>query len=219
MSRLLVSDLALRWIVTTLFGGSIATYAYVLVAQRRRWTSTLSDLLHLTMSAAMMLMAWHVGLHLLPTIGPITFFILAGAWFICAASRVSWASSQRLTNYYYAVMMAAMAWMYASMTGALPGHSGHSHDHAQSGPWVMSMSAAEVPAQDMAPTAPGPGWITHVNWIAALGFAVVAMYWPCRYLAERRTTPTPPAAQLGHVQMLGQAFSAAGTALMFAATL
>jgi hypothetical protein len=215
MSRILMSDLTLRWIVTALFGVSIATYAYILVAQRRRWTSTVSHLLHLTMSAAMILMAWRVGMHLLPTVGPMIFFLLAGAWFMGAAGRMSWASSHRLTNYYYAVMMAAMAWMYASMNGVLPGHTGHT----LSGPSANSMSPSEMLAQDMSPTEPGPGWITHVNWIATLSFAAVAMYWPCRYLAERRTNPTLPAAQLGHVQMLAQAFSAAGTALMFAVLL
>jgi hypothetical protein len=219
MLRILMSDLALRWIVTTLFGVSIATYVYILVAQRRRWTSTVSHLLHLTMSAAMILMAWRVGMHLLPTVGPVIFFLLAGAWFMRVAGRVSWASSHRLTNYYYAVMMAAMAWMYASMNDGLPGYTGHSPDHAQSGLSAMSMSATQMPARDMSPTEPAPGWITHVNWIATLGFAVVAMYWLCRYLAERRTDPRPPPAQLGHVQMLGQAFSAAGTALMFAVML
>jgi len=53
MSSSLMGDLALRWIVTTLFGASIATYVYMLVAQQGRWTSTVNHLLHLVMSAAM----------------------------------------------------------------------------------------------------------------------------------------------------------------------
>jgi integrase len=52
MSSSLTGDVALRWIITTLFGASIATYVYGLVAQYGRWTSTINHLLHLMMSAA-----------------------------------------------------------------------------------------------------------------------------------------------------------------------
>jgi hypothetical protein len=50
---MLTGDPTLRWIVTAVFGVGIATYSYILVAQRARWTSTVNHLLHLTMSAAM----------------------------------------------------------------------------------------------------------------------------------------------------------------------
>lgn len=213
MSRIVMGDLALRWVVTVLFGLSIATYVYILVAQHRRWTSTVNHMLHLTMSAAMILMAWRVGMNL--TVGPMIFFLLAGVWFVRVAGRVSSATRDRLTNCYYAVMMAAMAWMYALMNGSLPGYTGHSPDHARSGSPVMDMSGMELSAQEIFRTLPGPGWITTVNWIATLGFVVVAVYWPCRYFAERRTNPMPHAAQLAHLEPLCQAFIAAGTALMF----
>jgi len=177
------------------------------------------------MSAAMILMAWRVGMNL-PTIGPMIFFLLAVVWFVYVAGRVSSATRDRLTNYYYAVMMAAMAWMYAVMNGSLPGQTSHSPDHALSGSLAMntsgiamSMSGMETPAHEMSRTLPGPGWITTVNWIATLGFAVVALYWPCRYFAERRMNPLPHAAQLARLEPLYQAFTAAGTALMFGALL
>ncbi len=214
MFHILIGELALRWIVTILFGLSIATYVYVLVAQHDRWNGAVNHLLHLTMSAAMILMAWHVGLDL-PTVGPMIFFLLAGIWFVCAAGRVSFATRDRLTNYYYATMMAAMAWMCAVMNGSLPGQTNHSPDHALSASLAMNMSGMEMSAPEMSRTLPGPGWITTVNWIATLGFAVVAVYWPCRYFAERRTNPMPHAAQLAHLEPLCQAFIAAGTALMF----
>lgn len=199
----MIGDLTLRWIVTALFGISIATYVYLLVAQRDRATSTIDHLLHLTMAAAMVLMAWHVGMDL-STSGPMVFFGLAGAWYVRAAGRASSAIGQRLTNCYYAVMTAAMVWMYAVMSGNLPGQASHPTSLA------MTMPGMEMPGHQMSRAPTGPGWITTVNWIAALGFAVVALYWSCRYAARRQSTRLEP---------LYQACTAAGTAAMFFALL
>lgn len=218
MSHIVIGDLALRWIVTMVLCVSIATYVYIVVAQRSRWTSTVNHVLHLTMSAAMILMVWRVGLTL-PTTGPIIFFLLAGVWFAHLAGRVSSATSERLTNCYYAVMMGAMAWMYALMNGSLPAQTTHSPDHGHSGSQVMNMSEADMPSQEMSRTALGLGWITTVNWMVTIGFAVVAVYWPCRYFAKRRTNPVPHAAQLAHLELLFRASTAAGAALMFAVML
>jgi hypothetical protein len=222
MFHIVIGDLTLLWIVTILFGVSIATYLYSIVAQHDRWTSTVNHLLHLIMSVAMILMAWRVGMDL-PAVGPMTFFLLAGVWFAHVASRMSSAARDRLTNGYYAAMMAAMAWMYAVMNGNLPGQSGHSPDHALSGSLAMDASGMELnmsgmgmPAHQMSGTAAGPGWVSAVNWIATLGFAVVALYWACRCFAQRRMNPVPQAAQ-PRLEPLYQAFTAAGTALMFAA--
>jgi hypothetical protein len=206
---------ALRWIITTLFGVSFGAYGYFLVAQHRCWTSAVSHLLHIAMSAAMILMAWGLGLNL-PTIGAMIGFLLAGAWFVRLATRVSRAGGDRLTNYYYAVMMAAMAWMYAAMSGSLPGQVRHSTGHALTMPSGTDMSGMQTSAHHMSPHEPGPGWITTANWIATLGFAVIAIYWAYRWITQRRITPIPPTARFTYVQMLPQAFMAAGTALMFA---
>lgn len=215
MSHILIDDLALRWIVTMLFGVSIAIYVYILVAQHDRWMSTVNHLLHLTMSAAMILMVWRVGLNL-PTVGPLACCLLAGAWFVRVAIRMSATTFERLTNGYYAVMVAAMAWMYTSMNGSLPGHTCHSPDHTQSASQSMNMSAIEMSTQEMPPTAPDPEWITTVDWIATLGFAVAAAYWGYHYFANRRTNPVRHAVQFTHMELLYQATTAAGTALMFA---
>ncbi|GAB4933641.1 DUF5134 domain-containing protein [Mycobacterium avium subsp. hominissuis] len=218
MIHRLIGDLALRWIVSILFSVSMATYLYIVVAHHDRWPSTVNHLLHLTMLAAMIVMAWRVGMDL-PTVGPTIFFLLAAVWFVRVARGMPSATRDRLTNYYYAVMMAAMAWMYAVMDGGLPGQSGHSSDHALSGSPNMNMSGMQTPAQQMSGTAPGPGWITTVNWIATLGVAVVALYWPYRYVAERRLHPMQNAALLVRLEPLYQVFTAAGTALMFGALL
>ena len=55
-------DNTLPWVVTALFAVSFAAYGYFLVAQRRCWTSVVSQLLHLAMSGVMMVaMAWMYG--------------------------------------------------------------------------------------------------------------------------------------------------------------
>jgi hypothetical protein len=218
MSHILIGDLTLRWIVSILFAVSIATYLYIVVAQHDRWTSTVNHLLHLTMWIAMILMAWHVGMDL-PTVGPMIFFLLAGVWFVRVAGRPSCAPRVRVTSCYNALMMAAMAWMYAVMNASLPGQRGHSADHSLSGSLAMSTSGMEMPAHGMFGNAPGPEWISIVNWIVSLGFGLAALYWSCRFFATRRMSTVPPTAQLARIEPLYQALSAAGTALIFGSLL
>lgn len=207
----LMGGAALRWIVTVVFGTSIATYGYILLARRGRWTNTVNHLLHLVMSASMILMAWG-GTMSLPTIGPIIFFLLSGVWFAVAAGRMSSPARDRLTNGYSAAMMAAMAWMFVAMDGGLPSRLGHPSDRAAA---AIDMSAMDMPAHEMSPAAPATEWIDTVNTIAALGFAVVALYWACRYLATRRVLAVPETTRLAHLEPLYQACTAAATALMF----
>jgi hypothetical protein len=214
----LMGDVPLRWSVTILFGASIATYAYVLLAQCGRWTRTVDHLLHLVMSAAMILMAWGLGMSL-PAVTPIVFFLLAALWFACAAGRMATATGGRLTNGYYAVMMAAMAWMFAAMNGMLPRQFGHPSDRAQSAEPPIDMPGMDMPAHETPLARPAAEWIAAVNWIAALGFGVVTLYWACRYLARRRTDVVLHAAPRAHLEPLYQACTAAGTALMFGALL
>ncbi len=204
----LTGGLPLRWIVTMLFGVSIATYLYIVVAQYDRWTSMVNHLLHLAMAATMILMVWRVGLDV-PTNGPLIFFLVSGIWFLRMAGRVWSAPVQRLTNCYYAATMAAMAWMYAWMNGSLPGQTIHSHDH----------SGMDMPARALHAVVPGPGWITAVNWTVTLGFAAVAVYWPCHYLVKRRTNLMGQGWRLTRSELLYQASTAVGTALIFAVTL
>ncbi|MBV8788282.1 MAG: DUF5134 domain-containing protein [Mycobacterium sp.] len=213
-------DVALRWIVSALLGAGIATYVYVLV-RHARWTNTVGHVLHLTMLAAMILMAWHIDLGV-PPMGPIIFFLFAGIWFVHVACTASSTAPDRLHNYYSAAMMAAMAWMYAGMNDSLPGQVNHSLDSASrisrpiniSG-MDMNMTGMEMSRNEMPQTLSAPGWVTSVNWIATLGFAIMALYWPCRYFAERRRSPITYASAPSGLAPVYQACGAAGTALMF----
>lgn len=207
-------DNTLRWVVTALFAVSFAAYAYFLVAQRRRWTSAVSQVLHLAMSAVMISMAWGVGMTL-PAAGATLGFLLGGAWFVGIAGRAPWAGDGRLTSYYYAVMMVAMAWMYVAMTGSLPGRSGHPGGDAMGMPSHGAAPASTHAAHHMSHGA--PGWVSVVNWTAAVGFAAVAIYWAYRWTARRWTRLMPRAVPLTYAQIAAQTVTAAGTALMFAA--
>ena len=206
-------DNTLRWVVTALFAVSFAAYAYFLVAQRRCWTSVVSQLLHLAMSAVMILMAWGVGMTL-PTVAATMCFLLGGAWFVSIAGRTPWAVEGRLTNYYYAVMMVAMAWMYGAMNGSLPGRSAHPGGETMSMPAYDAASGMQHAAHHMPQSA--PDWVALVNWTAALGFGAAAIYWAYRWMARRWTNLMPRAVRLTHAQIVTQTVTAAGTALMFA---
>jgi hypothetical protein len=210
MLHVLSDDVALRWIVSALLGASIATYVYFLV-RHARWTGTVDHCLHLTMLAAMILMAWRIDLGV-PALGPIIFFLAAGIWFVHEAGTASLAAPGRLNSYYSAAMMAAMAWMYTVMNGSLPGQTKQSSD--MSG-MDMNMPGMEMSPNGMSRPPSAPGWITSVNWIAALGFAIMALYWSYRYFAERRGTTLTYALAPSGLTPVYQACGAAGAALMF----
>lgn len=212
MLHAMIGEPALRWAVTVLFGVSVAMYAYLAVAQHDRWTSRFTHLLHLTMSVAMVLMVWRVGLDL-PAIGPTLFFLLAGVWFVGVAVWASSASRERLNTCYYAAMMAAMAWMYALMSGAVSGVS--THPHAQSDSAAMDMPGMKLTSHDVSPATVGFSWVAAANWIGVAGFAAVAVYWACRFVGERRMNQVPTTARALWWEPLYQASTAAGTALMF----
>lgn len=214
----MIDDLALRWIVTILFAASIAGYGCILAAQQDRWVCTVNHLLHLAMSVAMIVMAWPAGMGV-PTVGPMVFFLLAGLWFVLAPGRVFSGIADRLINSYHAVKMTAMAWMYAVMSGSLPGQNCHPSRHAMHGSPGMPMAGMDMSGPETPWTATGPGWITTVNAIAAAGFAVAALYWLSRSFAARTTDPAHHTAHLTYLGTLCQSFMAAGAAIMFAVML
>ncbi len=80
----------------------------------------------------------------------------------------------------------------------------------------MNMSDADMTsAHLMSSIGTGSQWIAMVNWVATLGFGVVALYWACQYIAGRRIPPVPRTGRLAHLEPLSQVCTAAGMALMF----
>jgi hypothetical protein len=212
----MIHDLWLRWVVTGLLVLSAAEWAYVIVTRRRAWTFVVSYVLHLVMAIAMAVMAWPWGTHL-PTTGPAVFFLVAAVWFV--TMTIVWARtvSRRALRAYHALMMLAMAWMYAVLNGhILPGQSGGGQRAEAPG---TPMPGMDMGATDMNMTASSesPGWITAGNWFWLVGFAVAAVVWTYIVAAKQRK----PANKRwpGLLYGTSQAMMAAGMAIMFSSML
>lgn len=217
----MIHDLALRWIVTILFVLGAAECLYALAVGNRRPATIISQLLHVAMAAAMAVMAWPWGAAL-PTVAPMVFFLFATGWFVAVtASPIG--AGHRVAGTYHALMMLAMAWMYAVMNGhLLPGQgssvgSGAPAQVGHSGHAGMTMPGMDMPGMvmPMADSSGGgyPAYITVLNWVCTVGFALAAGYWLVRYLAMRMDRePDDAGLPLG---FLCQSMMAAGMAIMF----
>jgi hypothetical protein len=208
----MISDLALRWIVTALFGLSALECAWALIVAPRPWTRVVSLSLHFAMAVAMAVMAWPIGMSL-PTVGPAQFFLVATVWFVVATFIVV---GHRWVNAYHAVMMLAMAWMYAVMNGSLlpkppaglaspEGHGGHAGHAMPNMPDMIMPTAATESLQD-------PPLIVGVNWLLAVGFGIAAALWVIG-LIRHRFGATPDNRHA--IGLACQAMMAAGMAAMF----
>lgn len=220
----MIQDLALRWFVTLLFVLAAAECLYALAAGNRRPAAVIGQLLHVVMAVAMAVMAWPWGAAL-PTVAPMVFFLLATGWFVgVTASPLG--AGHRIAGSYHALMMLAMAWMYAVMNGRLlPGQASYSSGHAaapstgasgHAGHAGMNMPGMDMSGTDAAVTHGGtdyPAYIATLNWVCTIGFAVATGYWLYRYLAVRMSGGPADAGQpLG---ILCQSMMAAGMAIMF----
>ncbi len=201
----MISDLALRWVVTVMFALSAAECAASIVLGDRHWRRVIGQVLHIVMALAMAVMAWPRGAAL-PTIAPMVFFLVATAWYVGVVAAVA---GSRVVNGYHGAMMLAMAWMYAAMNGnLLPGQS-TADALTPHGTGQMSMGTA-------AHTHGGsgdPAWITAINWFWTVGFALAALWWTYRFFEERRHRPAEPAYRFFGVAC--QSMMAAGMAIMF----
>jgi hypothetical protein len=189
----MIDDLPLRWLVTGLFLFSAVGFA--VVVDRKSWTSVISHVLHVTMAMAMAAMAWPQGLGLPPTPAE-AFFVAAALWFLVAAVLAVRTIGERLAFCYHAMMMAAMAWMYAVMGGHL------ASDHPS------------MPDMEAAPVSDSHGWITTVNWVWTGVFVLAAFVWGYLFITARRSRGIPVwRTRLGTVV---RAMMAGGMAIMFA---
>ncbi|MGB9227456.1 DUF5134 domain-containing protein [Mycobacterium sp.] len=205
----MIENLLLRWVVTGLFVLSTAVYGFLIAAQRRQWTSVVSDGLHFVMAIAMAVMAWTWGAQP-PTTGPAVFFLLAGVWFVGMAVLSDCPMAQRAVSGYHAAMMVATAWMYqVAHQHRLPGQSStgpepempapHMHRHLQIHPTQVHASGEP------------PAWVGGLNWFWTAAFAVAAVCWTYRLVAARGTARQ----WQDSLATLAQAMTAAGMAIMF----
>jgi Domain of unknown function (DUF5134) len=212
----MIQDVFLRWIVTALFVLSAAECVFAIATGRLTWTQIVSRLLHFIMSVAMVAMAWPWGAAL-PTTGPMVFFLLAAVWFVAVGLA---GVGHRILNGYHALMMLAMAWMYAVMNGRLlPGQGGTAHGaHNVTSPATgmpdMDMPGMDMP--DMATSSSGGGypvWIGAIIWADTIGFAIAALWWLYRFFALRNAASKQPSYRF--LWIARQAMMAAGMAIMF----
>ncbi|MEV6900389.1 DUF5134 domain-containing protein [Amycolatopsis sp. NPDC051372] len=171
--------------------------------------------MHALMAFAMALMAWTHGDDL-PTTVPLLVFLSAAVWFVAGAVRTA---EHRRANAYHALMMLAMAWMYAVMTDGLPPApvevAGIGGQHGPPMPG-MRMSGMHMPIVDTTPDTAGTSpLITGLNWLLTIGSAVAGAWWISELLARRHAKP--PASGRAQLAIATQALMAAGMAIMFAA--
>jgi Domain of unknown function (DUF5134) len=208
----MIQDVFGRWIVTALFAASAAECLFAIATGRRTWTQDVGHLLHFIMAVAMVVMAWPGGATL-PTTGPMVFFLLATVWFVALGFT---GVGHRIVNGYHALMMSAMAWMYAVMNGnLLPGQRGAAHGARDMPPPHSSMPDMDMSGMDASAADGGyPAWIDAIDWFCAIGFAIAALWWLYRYIALRKAAPTQPWHRFHGAAR--QAMMAAGMAIAFA---
>lgn len=194
----MIADLALRWVVTVLFAMSAAECAYALVGSRGRPGAAVSQLLHLAMAIAMMVMAWPRGAEL-PTLGPMFFFLAAAMWFLARLLRSATAHGRMLDGY-HAAMMLAMGWMYAVMNGnVLARHTETVAAEGSGDMHVMHMAghSGGGTAMAMEHASASPLWISAINWLLTIGFVIATAVWLYRYFAARQQPDASPYSHLG----------------------
>lgn len=232
----MIDGLFLRWVVTILFALAAAQCLYALMRLNMPWKSQVGHVLHLVMSVAMLVMAWPFSIAW-PTTPPMVFFLLAALWFVsslflpgaetiaddCGCVPPTDRATGRIVAVYHAMMMGAMAWMYAVMNGAiLPGSDGNGEHHAMA--LAMPSDGGAVLAHEhggsvgdtsgMHMHAAQPGYVEPVNWVLGVGFVAVALAWLYGYFTNRRR-PGAPSDVLAFSSDLCQMFMAAGMGIMF----
>ncbi|HTY29608.1 MAG TPA: DUF5134 domain-containing protein, partial [Mycobacterium sp.] len=182
----MIHDPALRWGLTALFGLCVVAFSLAIAHGRGRWITQVGQALHVVMAVAMAVMAWPWGPKL-PTTGSMVFFLLAAAWF-AVLSVAPAGAGHRVINAYHNLMMLAMAWMYAVMNGhVLPGQCAR---HGSSTPRMSTTPGMGMPGPGVSGGQPGtvhdggPGWITVVNWVITVGFAIASVVWVYRYFTK-----------------------------------
>lgn len=117
----MITDLALRWVVTGLFVAAGGYCTYRLVGRGRR-IEQFNLFAHLLMAIAMIAMAWPSGMGM-PATPQIVLFGTAAAWLLIQAflAKRPWMEGAHGTHehpgalWYHAFMMAAMVWMIVAM--------------------------------------------------------------------------------------------------------
>ena len=205
-----------------LFVFSAGVCISAIVRNRRSTHTVITNSLHAIMAIAMAVMAWPRGADIAPR-GPMLFFLAAAGWFAVVPAK---ADGHQVRNIYHAVMMLAMAWMYAAMGGL---HLRSNTDPASTAMPEMDMAGMATAMDGGAAHAGHTGhasqlaaaysgarsvtWLGSLNWLCAIGFAGAAVFWLYRFIATRmQASGDESHSSFG---TLCQFAMAAGTAVMF----
>ncbi|MCA2306066.1 DUF5134 domain-containing protein [Mycobacterium intracellulare] len=208
----MIHDLVLRWVVTGLFTLTAAECVLAIAGKRRPWTWVVSHGLHFVMAVAMVMMAWPLGTQA-PSTGPTVFFVLAAMTFVTMAVVVARTTALRIRYGYHTLMMLATGWMYAMMNARWYPARTSTQDHAPSA--MSSMPGMDMAGTAMPASSGSPIWFNAVNWVAAVGFTVAALFWTYWYFVKRQHEPS----RFRSLGNLSQAGMAIGMSILFSATL
>lgn len=140
-------------------------------------------------------------------------FLLAAMTFVTMAFAVARTTALRVRYGYHTVMMLATGWMYAMMNARwYPARTGTEH-HVP--PAMSSMPGMDMAGTAMPASSGPPVWFSAVNWLAAVGFAVAALFWTYWYFVKRQHEPSL-FRSLGNLSQAGMAI---GMSILFSATL
>lgn len=209
----MIHDSALRWVVTGLFVLTATECVLAIVGKRRPWAWVVSHGLHFVMAVAMVMMAWPPSGAHLPSTGPTVFFLLAAMTFVTMAFAVARTTALRVRYGYHTLMMLATGWMYAMMNARwYPARTSTEH-HVP--PAMSSMPGMDMAGTAMPASSGPPVWFSAVNWLAAVGFAVAALFWTYWYFVKRQHEPSL-FRSLGNLSQAGMAI---GMSILFSAKL
>ncbi|OLT45934.1 hypothetical protein BJF85_18365 [Saccharomonospora sp. CUA-673] len=187
----------LRWLLTLLFVGTTLWHAAVAVLPRVRSAVRVDAVCHTLMGAAMVAMVWPWGMAVL-TVPQTVLFVLACGWFLgrtVVGSGHDHADAFAVTRgagVHHAAMMAAMAWMVASMPSLMGGHgSGGGHHHHALG---TTAAVGAEPAVLAAPAA-----MITANVVLGVVFVLACLPWLAQAFDLGRRLPDPQAPGLGRV--------------------
>ncbi|MBK1787642.1 DUF5134 domain-containing protein [Prauserella cavernicola] len=180
----MIGSPVLAWLLTALFAATTAWCLRVLPSLGA-WARVDAGW-HALMGAAMIAMIWHWGMAI-PLAPQVVLFALGCLWFLSRTaaghSHSGGHTAPRGAGAHHAMMMAAMAWMVATMPELMAGSdpdSGGGHHHALGDAVSLSQSPASSPTALIA---------GHVA--LGLGFVALCLPWLARAFALGRHLPDP----------------------------
>jgi hypothetical protein len=214
----MIDESLLRWTLSFLFVLSAADCFIGTVVRRGTRTEVIGYSVHGLMALAMVASVWPLGAGVAMN-GFLVLSVSATMWFGAVALRNS---EHRRVAAYHALMMLAMAWMFATMSGLVPipgSGSGADGLHGSGSTSGMGMSGMDMQIEPAGATSAGvsTSFVVGINWVCLIVFADAAAWWMVWLFVRRAGDVCPSRRQ--QVRIGTEAITAAGMAVMFATML